>query len=106
MSLSWPLSEPSQADYERLRSAVVATGALPDSLAAARFARRGLAGLIAWPEALPVYSALLVGAERPAWTPHCDPRTAALAGTYRLLLDAAEDAASVSHDQIVLEGAR
>jgi len=106
MSLSWPVSEPCQADYERLRSVVVATKALPDSLAAARFARRGLAGLIAWPDAVPIYSALLVGAGRPAWTPHCDPRLAALAGTYRLLLDAAEDAALASGDVTALEGGR
>lgn len=89
MSLSWPLSEPCQVDYERLRTAVIATGALPDSLAAVRFARRGLAGLITWPDAEPIYSARLVGAGRPAWTPHCDPRLAALAGVYRLLVDAA-----------------
>lgn len=96
MSVPWRTSEPSQLDYERLRSAVVATGGLPDDLAAARFARRGLAGLIAWPDALPVFCAELVGARRAAWSPHCDTRLAALAGTYRLLICAAEDAASAS----------
>jgi hypothetical protein len=105
MSLTWRTSEPSQLDYERLRGAVVATGGLPGDLAAARFARRGLAGLIAWPDVLPVYSAELIGARRAAWTPHCDPRLAAVAGTYRLLLDAAEHA-SVSGDVVALEGWR
>jgi hypothetical protein len=79
--------EPSRRDYERLRCAVMATGRLPHELAAARFARRGLAGLIAWPDAEPVFRADLVGATRPAWTPYTDPRVEALAAAYRLLLD-------------------
>lgn len=105
MSLTWRTSEPSQLDYERLRGAVVATAELPDILVAARFARRGLAGLIAWPDAEPVYSAALIGAPRAAWTPHCDPRLAAVAGAYRLLLDAAEHA-SASGSVMALEGWR
>jgi hypothetical protein len=48
----WPIAEPAQADYERLRAAVVAGEAI-DELVAARFARRGLAGLIAWPRSEP-----------------------------------------------------
>jgi hypothetical protein len=80
-------SEPARRDYERLRCAVLATGCLPDELAAARFARRGLGGLIAWPDAEPVFRAELVGASRPAWTPYADPRIEALAAAYRLLLD-------------------
>lgn len=55
-------------------------------LAAARFARRGLAGLIAWPSAEPVFVAELLPAARPAWTPHEDPRVAALAAGYEFLL--------------------
>jgi hypothetical protein len=82
----WPVAEPAQADYERLRDAVVSSGALPDELAAARFCRRGLAGLIAWPVAEPIFVAALAGAQRPAWTPYGDPRLEALAATYRLLV--------------------
>jgi hypothetical protein len=87
MSRFWPPAEPPQHVYERLRSAVLASGRLPDELAAARFARRGLAGLIIWPDAEPVFSADLIGAARAAWTPYADPRAVVLAATYRLLLD-------------------
>jgi hypothetical protein len=86
----WPVAEPAQADYERLRDAVVSAGALPDELAAARFWRRGLAGLIAWPVAEPIFVAALAGARRPAWTPYGDPRLEALAATYRLLVAEAD----------------
>jgi len=85
----WPVGEAAQADYESLRRHVLADGALPDSLAAARFARRGLAGLIAWPVAEPIFRADLVGAARPKWSPHTDPRLEALAAGFALLLDAA-----------------
>ena len=60
----WPIGEAAQADYEVLRKAVL-SGEPLGSLAAARFARRGLAGLIAWPVAEPVYTAVVVGAARP-----------------------------------------
>ena len=69
----WPV----RGGAGRLRNAAGARaghGRLPDSLAAARFARRGVAGLIAWPSAEPVFVAELLGAARPAWTPHDDPR--------------------------------
>lgn len=82
----WPVAEPAQADYERLRADVVSGRGLPDELAAARFFRRGLAGLICWPAAKPVFAAVVAGARRPAWTPYGDPRPDALAATYRLLL--------------------
>lgn len=85
----WPVGEAAQADYETLRRQVLATGVLPDCLAAARFARRGLAGLIAWPAAEPVFRAELVGAARPPWTPYHDPRLDALAAGFAVLLDAA-----------------
>jgi len=85
----WPVGEAAQADYETLRGQVLATATLPDCLAAARFARRGLAGLIAWPAAEPVFHAELVGAARPPWTPYDDPRLDALAAGYAVLLDAA-----------------
>lgn len=71
---------------------------LPEGLASARFSRRGLGGLIAWPAAEPVFVAELVSAERPAWTPHLDPRVTALAAGYQFLLGistaAVEDAAA------------
>ena len=86
MSRFWPVAESAQADYEGLRAAVLATGALPVGVAAARFSRRGLAGLIAWPAAEPVFTAGLRGAARPAWSPYADPRLDALAAAYRLLL--------------------
>ena len=85
----WPPAEAAQADYEMLRACVLQAGGLPAGLAAARFARRGLAGLIAWPAAEPVFRAELVGAARPPWTPHADPREQALAAGYQFLLDAA-----------------
>jgi len=90
----WPVGEATQADYETLRQHVLDTGALPDCLAAARFSRRGLAGLIAWPAADPVFHAQLIGARRPPWTPHNDPRTYALAAGFAVLLDAATSVAA------------
>ena len=90
----WPPAEAAQADYEMLRGCVLAGGCLPAGPAAARFARRGLAGLIAWPAAEPDFRAELRGAERPRWTPHADPRAQALAAAYQFLLDAAAAAAA------------
>ena len=87
----WPAVEAAQADYERLREAVIATSKLPDDLAAARFARRGLGGLVAWPTADPAFFAVVAGTRRPAWTPYGDPRLAALASTYGLLLALADE---------------
>jgi hypothetical protein len=79
----WPVGEAAQANYEALRAHVLTTGAMPDSLIAARFARRGVAGLIAWPNAEPVFDAALLGAHRPPWTPHHDPRLDTLAAHSR-----------------------
>lgn len=81
----WPIGEAAQSDYELLRAAVLA-GEQSQSLTAARFARRGLAGLIAWPTTEPIYTAAVVGAERARWTPHVDPRFDALAAAYELIL--------------------
>ncbi len=78
----WPPVEAAQVDYEALRAHVCEHSGLPEGLAAARFARRGLAGLIAWPSAEPVFVADLLAAARPAWTPHEDPRVAALAAAH------------------------
>jgi hypothetical protein len=92
----WSPTEASQADYETLRAHLLDHGRLPDGLAAARFARRGVAGLIAWPSAEPVFVAELLGAARPAWTPHADPRLSVLAAGYQFLLDAAAQPAPFS----------
>lgn len=92
----WPPAEATQVDYEMLRAHLLDHGRLPDGLAAARFARRGVAGLIAWPAAEPVFVAELLGAVRPAWTPHADPRLSALAAGYQFLLDSAVDGRAVS----------
>lgn len=85
MSVTWPLREAAQGDYEALREAALAGVALA-SPAATRFARAGLSGLIVRPAALPVFVARLAGAARPAWTPYEDPRTLALAEAYELVL--------------------
>ena len=85
----WPPGEAAQADYEMLRGCMLQAGCLPAGPAAARFARRGLAGLIAWPAAEPVFRAELAGAARPPWTPGADPREQALAVAYQFLLGAA-----------------
>lgn len=85
----WPAAEAAQVDYETLRTHLLEHGVLPEGLPAARFARRGLAGLIAWPVAEPIFAAELIGAIRPRWHPHDDPRTEALAASYHFLLDAA-----------------
>jgi hypothetical protein len=86
----WPPAEAAQADYERLRAAVLA-GAPLVGPAAQRFARGGLAELIARPAADPLFVAVVRGAPRPAWTPHADPRLDALACGYGLLLARADD---------------
>jgi hypothetical protein len=88
----WPAGEAAQADYESLRAHVLATGLSPESVAAARFDRRGLPGLIAWPSAEPIFDATLRGVARPPWSPHADPRLDALAAGFALHLDAVGDA--------------
>lgn len=87
----WPPSEAAQVDYETLRAHALDDAESSGALAAARFNRRGLAGLIAWPAAEPVFLPELVGAERPPWTPHLDPRMAALGAGYQFLLEVAVD---------------
>jgi hypothetical protein len=82
----WPLGEASQADYEALRTAALAGEPARDELAAARFARRGLAGVIAWPSSEPAYLGAIVGAQRPAWSGAEDPREAALGEAYGFLV--------------------
>jgi hypothetical protein len=83
----WPIAEPAQADYEQLREIVLAGGEQGDILAARRFARRGLAGLISWPQAEPAYLGSVIGAPRPPWSGRNDPREQQLHDTYAFLLD-------------------
>ena len=82
----WPVGEPAQADYERLRALVLAGERCGELLAARRFERRGLAGLISWPQAEPDYLGSLIGACRPAWCGSEDPREQQLRDAYGLLL--------------------
>jgi hypothetical protein len=85
----WPVGEAAQADYEALRAAALA-GLGTATPAASRFARAGLAGLIARPVATAVFVARLTGAARPAWSPYEDPRRHALADGYALLVGCAD----------------
>jgi hypothetical protein len=86
----WPVGEPAQADYERLRALALAGEPSDEVLAARRFARRGLAGLISWPAAEPDYLGSLVGATRPAWCGDEDPREQRLRDVYGLMLAGGE----------------
>jgi hypothetical protein len=85
----WPVAEAAQSDYETLRAAVLA-GVPVCGPVAARFARSGLWGLTRRPAAEPVFLAGLIGARRPAWSPHADPRLDALAESYRFVLTAGD----------------
>ena len=58
----WPPTEAAQRDYETLRAYALETAVLPPGAAAARFDRRGLTGLIAWPAAEQLFVAELEGA--------------------------------------------
>jgi hypothetical protein len=91
----WPIAESAQADYEQLRAIVLVGGQPGDLLAARRFERRGLAGLISWPAAEPAFLGPVLGARRPAWCGCEDPREASLCDTYVFLLDRDADGQSV-----------
>jgi hypothetical protein len=84
----WPPAEAAQVDYEALRAAVL-DGQAADELVAARFDASGLAGLIVAPVAEALMVVSVVGARRPAWSPHEDPREVALAEGFELLVSAA-----------------
>jgi len=99
----WPPSEAAQADYEMLRVHLRGHGVLPDDLASARFARRGLAGLITWPASEPVFAGELPGAARPARDPHADERVSALAAGFQFLL---ETAATLRRQPATMEAQR
>ena len=91
MRAFWPVGEAAQADYEALREAALA-GAVPCGVAARRFWRAGLAGLVVRPAAQPVFVAEVLATARPPWTPYGDPRAQALADGYELLLVCAGEA--------------
>jgi hypothetical protein len=57
-----------------------------EGIAAGRFERRGLAGLIAWPAGEPLFTASVLGAARPPWAPYTDPRLDTLAAAYEFIL--------------------
>ncbi|MDA8067059.1 MAG: hypothetical protein M0T77_00385 [Actinomycetota bacterium] len=82
----WPIAEPAQADYEQLRELVLSGTVLGESLAARRFERRGLAGLISWPAAEPTYLGSVIGASRQPWCGGEDPREGYLCDSYAFLL--------------------
>lgn len=82
----WPISEPGQTDYEILREAVLSGQSL-QTVAAARFARQGIVGLITQPSTETSFTSFVIGAERPAWTPYADPRVDALTAGYELILE-------------------
>lgn len=99
----WPVGEAAQADYETLRADALTSDRTPSlSPPAVRFARRGLAGLIAWPTSEPVFTGSIVGGARPRWSPHDDPRIDALAAAFAYLLglDSAQ-AIDVSMEELV-----
>jgi hypothetical protein len=88
-SLWSPLpSSGSQSEYEALRQEVLSTGSTPKTLGAARFMRQGLAGLISWRSLETAFVGELIGAVRPPWAPHDDPRLSVLAESFGLLLTA------------------
>ncbi|MBV9338530.1 MAG: hypothetical protein JO243_21790 [Solirubrobacterales bacterium] len=66
---------------------MLAGGELGEILAARRFARRGLSGLISWSSAEPAYLGSVIGARRPVWCGGQDPRGRQLRDTYAFLLD-------------------
>jgi hypothetical protein len=89
----WPATQPAQVDYERLRERAL-SGALLVGAEAERFGRGGLAALIRKPTAgAPPLVATLVEVPRPRWSPYQDPRLAALADAYDLLMLSAADLA-------------
>jgi hypothetical protein len=94
----WPVAEAAQADYEALRAAALAGERPRDELAAARFARRGLAGVIAWPRSEPVYLGALVAAQRPRWSGAQDPRAAALGEIYGFLVARAPETGEIARE--------
>lgn len=86
MSRFWPVREPGQAVYERLRAAALA-GRSPLDRDAMRFERGGLPVLIVKPASVEsLLVARLVAAPRPPWSPYADPRLDNLAEAYQLVI--------------------
>jgi hypothetical protein len=85
----WPVAEPAQAEYERLRALALAGEACDEMLVARRFERRGLAGLISWTRAEPDFLGSVIGTRRPAWCGE-DPREQQLRDAYGFLLAGAD----------------
>jgi hypothetical protein len=83
----WPVAEAAQSDYEQLRAWALA-GTPAVGRAAALFERHGLWGLIASPQAEPLFLASVLGAPRPAWSPHSDARALALADGFQIIVAA------------------
>ncbi|MHB8313543.1 MAG: hypothetical protein ACYDD0_09630 [Candidatus Dormibacteria bacterium] len=89
MNRFWPPREASQTDYERVRQQVL-LGSDEVDLAAVRFRRSGLAGLIIHPPTELLLVATVVGGQRPRWSGLEDPRGDALAATFTLLAQVAD----------------
>ena len=87
MRTFFPVGEAAQADYERLRAAVLEGTPLADPLAA-RFERGGLCALVgsASVNQSACFAAEVVGARRPGWSPYVDPRLEVLADAYGLVI--------------------
>jgi hypothetical protein len=92
----WPVAEAAQSDYEQLRAWALA-GTPAVGRAAALFERHGLWGLIASPQAEPLFVASVLGAPRPAWSPHSDPRALALADGFQIIVSAS--AVTITEEQ-------
>jgi hypothetical protein len=105
VSRLWPVCEAAQADYEQLRAAALAS-LVPIGGLATRFETDGMIGLIRRPAATAVYTAVLHGARRAAWTPYCDPRLELLADAYELLLSAGADSAGADSAERAIAGGR
>lgn len=86
--------EPVQRVYEELREEALSGRDQSHSAVAVRFDRMGLPGLIAQSsvrreaeiDGNPLFFADLVGAARPRWSPHEDPRLEAMVKAYLSLI--------------------
>jgi hypothetical protein len=87
----WPVADPVQLEYERLREMALAGTRLigPE---AERCQHGGLAALIRRPSSASRLIATLVEVPRPRWSPYVDPRLDALADAYTLLGAVVRDA--------------
>lgn len=85
MRAFWPPAERVQITYEQLRQAVLTDTPLlgPEGL---RFDRSGFLGLMTATDSEVEFTATLIGALRPAWSPHRDVRLDTLGAAYALLL--------------------